>query len=158
MRVALGADHGGFTLKEKIVSYLKEKNHRVLDVSAELLLPKDDYPEYSFRAAEAVVRGECDTAILFCMTGTGMAIAANKVPGIRAAVCLNPEMAKMARAHNHANVLSLAGKYTRPKEAIKIVEAWLATRPSRAARHVGRVAKMNNYRLKSKRKTPRRRK
>ena len=111
MKIALAADHGGFKLKQHIKKFLQRKNYEVEDYGSHDETSVD-YPDFGFAAAEAVAKNKCDFGIIFCTTGIGMSIVANKVPGIRAALCLNEEMGRLAREHNHANVLSLAAKYS----------------------------------------------
>src|SRR5258708_37704137 len=123
-RIALAADHAGYEDKEKLKKTLDELGVEYVDMgtnSTEAV----DYPDYAKKAAEAVARGQYDQGLLFCGSGTGMAIAANKVPGIRAAVAWNEDIARLARQHNDANVLSLAARFTTPEELDKIVKAFL---------------------------------
>ncbi len=144
MKVALGTDHRGFELKQHIKKFLEEKNYQIEDFGSHG--PESvDYPDFGFPAAEAVAIGECDRAILFCSSGIGMSIAANKVRGIRAALCLTEEMSKLAREHNHANVLVLASEYTDKETAEKIVEKFFTTGEF-GERHARRVKKVNQYR------------
>ena len=143
MKIALAADHGGFKLKQHIKKFLQQKNHDLEDFGCHDE-NSVDYPDFGFAAAEAVAQNKCDFGIVFCTTGIGMSIVANKVPGIRAALCLNEEMGRLAREHNHANILSLAAKYTDEKTAEKIVESFLATPPG-GDRHARRVNKINSY-------------
>ncbi|HXF43777.1 MAG TPA: ribose 5-phosphate isomerase B [Pyrinomonadaceae bacterium] len=141
MKVALGADHAGFDEKERIKKTLEELGIEYQDFgtdSAESV----DYPDYAGRVAEAVANGNFDKGILVCGSGTGMAIAANKVPGIRAAVAWNPEIARLARQHNDANVLSIAGRFTDPETSDKIVRAFLES-TFEGGRHLRRVEKIS---------------
>jgi ribose 5-phosphate isomerase B len=143
MRVSLGADHKGFELKDKIKKYLVESGHQVTDFgtnSAESV----DYPDFGFKVAESVAKGEVDFGITVCWTGNGMNIAANKVKGIRSALCLNEEMAMLARAHNNANVLALAAKFVPEELARKILDAWLAT-DFEGGRHARRLEKIKDH-------------
>ena len=143
MRVSLGADHKGFELKDKIKKYLVELGHEVTDFgtnSSESV----DYPDFGFRVAESVAKGEVDFGITVCWTGNGMNIAANKVKGIRSALCLNEEMAVLARAHNNANVLALAAKFIPEELARKILDAWLSTE-FEGGRHSRRLDKIKSY-------------
>ena len=143
MRVSLGADHKGFELKGKIKKYLVELGHQVTDFgtnSAESV----DYPDFGFKVAESVAKGEANFGITVCWTGNGMNIAANKVKGIRSALCLNEELAMLARAHNNANVLALAAKFVPEELARKILDAWLSTE-FEGGRHSRRLEKINNY-------------
>lgn len=124
MRIALGSDHVGLELKQYIKSYLEEKGIECVDVgcySAE----RTHYPEYAKKVGEEVVEGRCDLGMLFCGTGVGMSIAANKVKGIRCVVCSEPYSAQMARQHNNANVLALGSRVVGIELAKMIVDAWL---------------------------------
>ncbi len=143
MRVSLGADHRGFELKEKIKKYLTGLGHDATDFGTDST-ESVDYPDFGFKAAESVARGESDFGVTFCWTGNGMNIAANKVRGIRSALCLNDEMAMLARAHNDANVLALAAKFIPEELARKILDAWLAT-DFEGGRHARRLEKIKDY-------------
>ena len=96
MKIGIGSDHGGYNLKTKLISYLKENNYEVLDLGA-FDTESVDYPDFGLKVAEAVKNKECDRGIVICGTGLGISISANKVPGIRAAVCTNSYMARMSR-------------------------------------------------------------
>jgi len=136
-KIALAADHAGYEDKEKIKKTLDELGVEYEDMGTNST-ESVDYPDYAKKAAEAVARGEYDQGLLVCGSGTGMAIAANKVPGIRAAVAWNEEIARLARQHNDANVLSLAARFTSPEELDKIVRAWIAA-DFEGGRHERRV-------------------
>lgn len=139
-KIALAADHAGFDEKEKLKATLNEIGVEFDDMgtySAESV----DYPDYARKVAEAVSRGEYEQGLLVCGSGTGMAIAANKVRGVRAAVAWNEEIARLARQHNNANVLSLAARYTPDDELKKIVKAWFDA-DFEGGRHERRVEKM----------------
>jgi ribose 5-phosphate isomerase B len=143
MKVAVGADHAGFQLKERIKAYLEHRGDTVLDMgthSAE----STDYPQYAFQVAEAVRDGKADRGILVCDTGNGIAIAANKVEGIRAAIAINPKHAEMSRRHNDANVLVLASALLPPSEEIPTLDAWFAA-PFDGGRHARRVGQIADY-------------
>ena len=124
MKIAIASEHAGFELKEKVKEYLKEKGFDVYDLGASSSEPID-YPFIAAGLAERVAKGEFDKGILLCGTGIGMAIAAGKVPGIRAALCTDPFMAKMSREHNDANVLCLGAWITGLKLSFEIVDAYL---------------------------------
>jgi ribose 5-phosphate isomerase B len=146
MKVALGADHKGYELKEKIKQYLLTLGHQVSDFgtnSAESV----DYPDFGFKVAESVAKGEADFGIAICWTGNGINIVANKVKGVRSALCLNEEMASLARSHNDANVLALSSKYVSEDQAKKIVDVWLSTK-FEGGRHARRLEKIKNHELK----------
>ena len=136
-KIALAADHAGYEDKEKIKKTLDELGVEYVDMGTNST-ESVDYPDYAKKAAEAVARGEYDQGLLVCGSGTGMAIAANKVPGIRAAVAWNEDIARLARQHNDANVLSLAARFTPLEELDKIVRAWFAA-DFEGGRHERRV-------------------
>ena len=137
MRVALGADHAGFPLKQDLVSFLTEKGHEVLDVGTDSTTPVD-YPAFCAAAARAVVAGRADRAIVLGGSGQGEHIAANKVHGARAALCHDLYVARLSRAHNDANVLAMGARVVASAYAREIVTVWLAT-PFDGGRHVARV-------------------
>lgn len=141
MKIALGADHGGFELKESLKRSLAGQGIEVLDLGIRDKSPAD-YTDYANAVAAAVSRGAADQGVLVCTTGIGMSIAANRFPKVRAALCMTPEMAVKARAHNHANVLVLGGAVTGGDLAERILAAWLKTGPDSGERHARRLAKM----------------
>ncbi len=141
MKVAVGADSRGFALKEYLKQYLSSQGVEVVDFGAPSADPSD-YPDYGRPVAEAVASGKVDRGLTICWTGNGMNIVANKVHGVRAALALNPEMAQLARAHNNANVLSLAAKYTPDADAKTIVDNFLKT-PFEGGRHERRIEKIS---------------
>ena len=140
MKVALAADHAGFFLKEKAGIYLKEKGFDVEDFGTHSEEPVD-YPDLAEKAARAVQRGECERGILFCGTGIGVAITANKLRGIRAACCTDCYSAACAREHNDANILALGTRVTGPGLALKIIDIFLQT-PFAGGRHQARLEKI----------------
>jgi ribose 5-phosphate isomerase B len=140
MKISLGADHRGFELKEKIKQYLTELGHEVTDFGTDST-ESVDYPDFGFKVAEAVAKGEVDFGVLVCWTGNGMNIAANKVKGARSALCLNDEMAMLARAHNNANVLALASNFVSEKTAKMILDVWMTTE-FEGGRHTRRLEKI----------------
>jgi len=138
MRIAAGADHGGFELKEALVARLRDAGHEVVDVGTSS--PDSvDYPPYAHAVARRVAAGEVDRGLLVCGSGVGMGMAANRHPGIRAADCFSERLAELSRAHNDANVLCLGGRFLGEAEAWAITEVWLAT-PFEGGRHERRVA------------------
>ena len=137
--IALGCDHGGYELKQEIISYLESKKISYRDYGSFSPEPAD-YPEYAHRVAHAVVNGDCEKGILICGTGIGISIAANKVKGIRAAVCTDCFTAEATRLHNDANILALGGRVVGPGLALKIVETFLNTPFSGEERHSRRIA------------------
>lgn len=139
-KIALAADHAGYEEKEKLKSTLDELGVAYDDFGTNS--PDSvDYPDFARRVAEGVSRGEYEQGLLVCGSGTGMAIAANKVKGVRAAVAWNPEIARLAREHNNANVLSIAARFTPGDEINKIVKAWFDA-DFEGGRHERRVEKM----------------
>jgi RpiB/LacA/LacB family sugar-phosphate isomerase len=142
MKIAIGSDHAGFELKERVKEFLKEKGYEYDDLGAEILDPQDDYPEYGRKVGEAVVSGEYERGIIVCGTGIGIAMAANKVPGVRAAPCNNTELARISREHNDSNVLALSGRMLEERNALDIVSVWLETPFSGAERHVRRIKQL----------------
>lgn len=143
MKIFIGADHGGFYLKEKIEAHLVKAGHDVEDVGDNVLDPHDDYPQFAFAAATKVLGSEDadPRAIVICKGGQGVAIAANRVRGIRAVVIDNVEEAKMARNDNNSNVLCLPARTLEDDDAktFDIVDTWLKTPFSGAERHVRRL-------------------
>ena len=139
-RVAIGSDHGGLALKATLIAALRAKGVSVDDLGT--LTPDPvDYPDTAARVAKAVARGEADAGIVIDGAGIGSAIAANKVKGIRAAVCHDTTTARYARQHNGANVLSLGVTMLTPQKALEVVDAWMNT-PMREARYIRRLAKI----------------
>ena len=141
--IALGSDHGGFDLKCQIMNYLKEKGIEYKDFGC---YDKNscDYPEFGKAAAEAVASDECDRGIVVCTTGIGISIAANKVRGVRCALCTDPYLAKMTRLHNDANMLALGGGFVGKNLAIEIVETFLNTEFSKGENHIRRIGKLED--------------
>ena len=138
MKIALASDHAGFQYKERIQQFLAERGHEVVDFGTSSSEPAD-YPTFIRPAAEAVSRGECERAIVLGGSGNGEAIVANKVSGIRCALCWSEQTARWSRQHNDANALAI-GERTIPVElALKIVEIWLET-PFESGRHANRIA------------------
>jgi ribose 5-phosphate isomerase B len=137
MRIAIGADHAGFPLKEDLAGYLREQGHDVLDVGTDGPAPVD-YPPFCAAAARAVVAGDADRAIVLGGSGQGEQIAANKVHGIRAALCHDLYLARLSREHNDTNVLAMGARVIAPAYAREIVTTWLAT-PFAGGRHVPRI-------------------
>jgi ribose 5-phosphate isomerase B len=126
MRVALGSDHGGYELKEAILKHLEAQGLKVQDFGTHSA-DSVDYPKYGFSVGSAIIKGEADLGILICGTGQGISITANKIPGIRSAVCSETFSARMAREHNNANVLSLGARVIGVGLALDIVDIFLKT-------------------------------
>lgn len=138
--IALGADHAGFPLKEHLKAWLADRGYPVRDFGTDSG-DSVDYPDYAAVVAETVSTGSASRGVLVCGTGIGMAMAANKIPGIRAAVCSDVHAARMSREHNDANVLALGARTTEPPAAIEILRVWLET-DFAAGRHVRRLEKL----------------
>ena len=138
----IGTDHGGFELKEAVVAHLKSNGYDVEDIGC-YSTESVDYPDYANRVASAVVSGEKDLGILCCTTGIGMSVAANRFPGIQAAVVTDAELAAKTRVHNDTNVLCLAGQFTSGDQVGAIVDSWLGAEFDAGGRHERRVNKMN---------------
>ena len=140
MRIALASDHAGYAEKEQLKPLLKDLGVDFEDLGT-ASDASVDYPEYARKVAEKVSRGEVDQGLLVCGSGTGMAIAANKVPGVRAAVAWTEDVARLAREHNDANVLSIGARVTPADEIPKIVRAWFDAKFA-GGRHAQRVEKI----------------
>jgi len=136
--IAIGADHAGYSLKEDLKAWLVGGGHQVLDFGSHSL-ESVDYPDFAGPVADAVTSGAAARGVLVCGTGVGMAMAANKLDGVRAAVCLDPLMARMSRAHNDANVLALGSRTSGAPEAERMVDAFIQAE-FQAGRHARRVA------------------
>ena len=145
MKIVIGSDHGGYELKSKLVNFLKESKYDVDDLGAH---SKDscDYPIIGFEVAKAVSAGKAARGVLICRTGIGMAIIANKLPGVRAGAVYNVEMAKSSREHNDCNVLVLGSDYTDEATAKIILKVWLDTESlgDRHARRVEQIIKLES--------------
>ena len=147
MKIAIGADHGGFKLKESLAKFLKKKGHRVKDFGTFSSL-SCDYPPIGYELAMAVGRGRFSRGILICKTGVGMSMVANKAKGVRAALCDRLDIARSSRRHNDANVLVFAARIVSPSKAKKITKVWLSTRAlgGRHQRRVKEIKKIERYR------------
>jgi ribose 5-phosphate isomerase B len=143
MRVAIGADHNGIEFKQLLAVHLRGAGHEVTDVGPETS-DSVDYPDFAFAAAEMVSRGEADRGVLICGSGIGMSMAANKVRGVRAALCFTPEAAALTRQHNDANVLTLAGWQTASDDVMDIVDNFMSAE-FEGGRHARRVDKIKQY-------------
>jgi ribose 5-phosphate isomerase B len=146
LKIAVGADHAGFKLKESVRAYLAAKGYQVEDLGTNST-DSVDYPDYAEKVAETVAAKRADFGVLMCGTGLGVAIAANKVPGVRAAPCNDTLSAQLARAHNNANVLTMGGRLTDPATAEKILDTWFAT-AFLGGRHERRVNKLSALDMK----------
>jgi RpiB/LacA/LacB family sugar-phosphate isomerase len=140
MKIAMGADHAGFALKDQIRDALRQAGHEVADFGTNSG-ESADYPDYAGGVARDVVSGAADRGILVCFTGVGMSIAANKVDGIRAALAVNPDEVRLTRAHNDANIITIGACYTDVQAANEMVRVFLET-PFDGGRHLRRIGKI----------------
>ncbi len=136
--IAIGSDHGGYELKEAVIAHLKERGIEYRDYGC-FDKSSCDYPVYGRAAAKAVASGECDKGIVICTTGIGISITANKVPGIRCALCTNEDLARMTRLHNDANMLALGAASVSKELACSIADTFLDTEFSNEERHIRRI-------------------
>ncbi|MHB1342251.1 MAG: ribose 5-phosphate isomerase B [Coriobacteriia bacterium] len=145
MRIIVGSDHAGFELKEHFKGYLERSGHDVVDVGT-TSEESVDYPDYARAVGEAVAAGDAELGILACGSGLGMAIAANKVDGVRAVQVMDPELATMARMHNDANVLTLPGRYMTTEQADAVIDAFLGAtfEGGRHQKRVDKITKIEN--------------
>lgn len=143
MKIAIGCDHAAYIFKEEIKAYLTAKGHELIDkgcYSAE----RADYPDHGIAVGEAVASGECERGVVICGSGIGISIAANKVKGIRCALCSEPLSARLSREHNDANVLAMGARLIGVEMGKAIVDAWMAA-DFEGGRHSGRIAKISDY-------------
>jgi ribose 5-phosphate isomerase B len=140
MRVALGCDHAGFILKDAVAACLAQAGHEVIDEGT-ASDASCDWPDFAERVARRVSSGEAERGIAICGTGVGMAMAANKLPGVRAALCNDPYTARYSRMHNDANVLTMGARVIGPGVAEEIVRTWMET-PFEGGRHARRLQKL----------------
>lgn len=148
MKIAIGCDHGGISLKDSIVNYLEERGVQIEDFGT-FGTESVDYPDFAYKVARSVVDGKADKGILMCGTGIGISIAANKVNGIRCALCHNTDTAKLTAMHNNSNVLAMGGRVIDADTAVNIVKAWLDT-PFEGGRHITRINKISEIEKKEK--------
>lgn len=141
MKIAMGADHKGYALKERIKAFLVKQGHEVIDFGTDSE-ESTDYPDYGIKVARAVADREADRGITVCWTGNGMNMVVNKLPEIRGAYAFTEEMARLTREHNDSNVLSLASKWLEPELAERIVQVWLTT-DFEGGRHLPRIKKFS---------------
>ena len=137
MKISMGCDHGGYRLKEHVKKYLTEKGHEIVDCGCHSL-DSCDYPEFGGAAARAVASGECERGIVICTSGIGISISANKIKGIRCALCSEPLSAEMTRRHNNANMLAMGAGMIGPNMAERLVDVFLTTE-FEGGRHQRRV-------------------
>jgi len=136
--IALGCDHGGYVLMKEVIAYLEKEGIEYKNFGT-FSEESVDYPEYGRKAAEAVAGGECDKGIIICGTGIGISITANKVKGVRCALCGDCFSAKATREHNDANMLAMGARVTGPGLAVEIVKSFLGTEFSNDERHIRRI-------------------
>ncbi|MBN1893166.1 ribose 5-phosphate isomerase B [bacterium] len=142
MKIAMGSDHAGFRYKERIKTHLQEHGHQILDFGA-FSDESSDYPDFVRPAAECVARSEADAGIVLGGSGNGEAMVANKVRGVRCAVCWSRQTAEWAKTHNNANVISIGERTVTPEMALQIVDTWLSS-VFQGGRHERRVGKIEN--------------
>ena len=142
MRIAIGADHGGYVLKGDIVALLQQAGHQVADVGAHALDSSDDYPDFTRLVGEAIQRGEVERGIVICGSGVGACVAANKLRGIRAGLCHDTYSAHQAVEHDNINVLCLGARVVGVEVAKELVQAFVRAQFSGEQRHVRRLAKV----------------
>jgi len=147
MKIALGSDHGGYRLKQFLIPFLQERDIQVADAGTNNSDDSVDYPDFAERVALLVSHNEADAGILICGTGIGISIAANKFPGIRAALVTDDFMARMAKEHNNANILVLGGRVLDEQKACDLVGAWLDA-TFEGGRHQGRLDKITELEKK----------
>ena len=143
MKIAIGCDHAAFSFKEEIKNYLTEKGHEVVDKGC-YSLERADYPDHGIAVGEAVANGECERGVVICGSGIGISIAANKVAGVRCALCSEPLSARLSRNHNDANVLAMGARLIGLEMGKAIVDAWFEAE-FEGGRHIGRIEKITTY-------------
>ena len=144
-RIALGSDHAGYKLKEKVKNHLQSKSYVVVDYGTNSGEPVD-YPDYVRPAAESVSKGENDLGIVFGGSGNGEAMVANKVKGVRCGICWNEKSARLTKEHNNANMIALGERMLSEEEAVKIVDVWLNA-VFQEGRHLRRINKIENNKV-----------
>ena len=143
MKIAIGCDHAAYTFKEEIKAYLESKGHQVVDKGCHST-DRADYPDHGIAVGEAVAGGEVERGVVICGSGIGISIAANKVKGVRCALCSEPLSAQLSRNHNDANVLAMGARLIGLEMGKAIIDAWFAAE-FEGGRHVGRIAKISDY-------------
>ncbi|TAM81603.1 MAG: ribose 5-phosphate isomerase B [Acidobacteria bacterium] len=144
MRIAIGADHAGFTMKEELAAEVRKLGHDLLDVGAHRSDPSDDYPDFAEAVGMAIIEGKAERGVLICGSGVGVSVAANKMPGIRAAVCHDAYSAHQGVEHDNMNVLVLGSRIIGAELARELVRTYLAARFTNEERHRRRLAKVDN--------------
>ena len=140
MKISVASDHAGYELKEAVKRHLKAARHEVVDFGTNSMV-STDYPDYATPAARAVASGEVERGVFVCGSGQGMVMTANKVRGVRAALAWQPDVARLSRQHNDANVLALPARFVSIEQALEIVDAWMDAE-FEGGRHIPRVEKM----------------
>ena len=148
MKIVIGSDHAGFEHKKKISELISSLGHEIIDVGTGSE-NSVDYPDYGEKGAREICCGQAELGVLICGTGIGISIAANKVKGIRAAVCWNEETANLTRQHNDANILCLGARFISVEDALKITKVFLETPASNDERHQRRVDKISSIEERS---------
>ena len=143
MRIAIGADHGGFPLNERVIVELRAAGHDITDFGTHDGAQPDDYPDYALKVGGAVQRGEADIGIIICGSGVGASVAANKIRGVRAALCGDTYSAHQSREHDDCNVLCLGARVVGLELALEIMRAFVAARFTGEERHRRRLAKVD---------------
>jgi ribose 5-phosphate isomerase B len=146
MRIAFGSDHAGLTLRTALEAHAAQEGHHVESFGAQTNSPYD-YPDAADLVCQKILAGEADLGVLICGSGIGISIRANRHAGIRAANCCSPEMARLARLHNHANILAMGERLIDEDLAIQTLDAFLDTAPDLDERHVRRVRKLDSHSL-----------
>jgi len=141
MKIVLASDHGGYHLKETVKAELLKQGYEIVDLGTDSEA-SCDYPEYGRLAGEFLVSGQAERGIVFCGTGIGIAIAANKVHGVRCATAIDDERVRLASEHNHANMLALGGRFVSAEDALRYIDIWLNT-PWAGGRHDNRTAQLD---------------
>jgi len=144
MQIIIGSDHGGYELKMLLIPFIEDMGYEVTDIGCDDITSVD-YPDYALPLAERVAAGEFEQGIIICSTGIGAAICANKVKGIRCALCADETGARLTREHNDSNVLALGGRITGVELAKGIVSTWLSTDFSNEKKHMKRLVKITDY-------------
>jgi ribose 5-phosphate isomerase B len=151
MKIALGCDHGGFSLKEESIRIISEAGHEVLDLGAYDYEPQDDYPDFAEAVGRAIQSGEADRGIIICGSGVGAVITANKIPGVRAGLCHDTYSARQSVEHDNANVLALGARIIGSELAAEVMRSFLGaefTNEERHQRRVGKIADLEQREMK----------
>ncbi len=144
MKIAIGSDHRGYTVKQRLAATLAKQGHEIADFGVTTGEEPADYPDYAFKVSEAVGQHAADRGVLICGTGFGMCIAANKVEGVRAVTCRDPIEAEMSRRHNDANVLCMSADFLGQELIDRMLQTWMTT-DFEGGRHLRRVDKITKY-------------